>query len=324
MVAKSAAPLIGRSISMKNLFTARSLLSGLNSGQKEFLSRKTVKGSATASEWLRRMDELVRLDRVIGSAVNWSVLLLMIGILLGVVGGVAQFWWMLGIGAVMALFGFAFLITFSGKDLHDNLRRFVVPVIGLLNEDMGEKTPLALDLNLLGRCVKSKRTGVRSWPKSELPRGVTGCTDSVYADPWLNLNTKLVDGTRLGFSITEHLLERKKSKRSASGKYKQKFKYKNKQTVTLRLRPAGADYLWRPDLVAASEAGQWLDLGAGMAASIKSDPGKPATLLLRREKKQQLHGVPGKGDTDDPRLFVELMGRALSLVGPPPSPPALT
>lgn len=317
---------------MKNLFTARALLKELNAEQNQVLTQNTLRGSATAGEWLALIAKLRRVDRVIGGAKGMATWLVVLGIVLLIGGFLGKAWWLgefLGriwwlpasVGAIALLLGLPFLFSFSGKKVHGNLLRFAAPVLAMLREDTDEKTPFDLKLDFRGARVGSKRAGVRKWPGNELPAGARSRTDSVFNDPIFSLSTKLVDGSRLAFSIVDQVTERRTGKISRSGKHKTKWKFKFKRGITLRLRPPDSDYTWLPELATAD--GQPVTLENGITASVKSEPGALSTLVLRRERKSGGPGGYAQRNNRallNPESFVEMMDVALRLVQPPAAP----
>lgn len=303
---------------MKNLFTTRALLKQLSREQKQVLTRQTLQGRATAAEWLAFLGNYRQIAQKIGGARGLAKTLFFLGIVVLIVGAFTQRWWLCGIGAVSLLVGVVFMISFSGKRVPANLLRFVAPIVAMLKEDTGEKSQIELKLDFRGPTHGTKRAGVRKWPRNELPRGARSRNDSVYVDPMVSISTKLIDGSKMAFSVTDQLTLRRTTKTSRSGKRKTKGKYKFKRMVAMRLRPPGSDYRWLPELVAAG--GEAVTLENGMVASIKSEPGVSSTLVLRSEKKSGGAGVyRNRSGLLNPDYFIAMMDVALQLVEPPAS-----
>jgi hypothetical protein len=302
---------------MKSLLTATDLLKKLSAQQQQVFSSDKIEGDYTADEWCTFLRELLHFDEVARRAKVWATLICVIGAALLMFGVVVQNWWIAGAGgATFFLLGLPRLIKLSGKKLHLHARRFALPVIEILRQDLDEKTPILLKVDLGDTCAAAKQTDQRETPKSELPQRVHRRTEYLYTNPWFSLSTKLIDGSKLAFSAVDHVLRRCTVKQSLSGKTKMKNKYKTKQQLTLRLRPPSEDYQWTAGFVLTEQPQA---LSNGMLAWVKKQPGSIDTLLLRREKRDTSMYQP-KGGSLDPERFVETVDTALVIVRPPEAP----
>lgn len=120
-------------------------------------------------------------------------------------------------------------------DVSDNLRKFVVPVLALFREDFDPKHPVHVRVDLGSPTTKEKKVDESAPYEHGIYHKVI---DTNYLDPWMTADAVLVDGTKLSWSITDRVRERKKTKRNARGKYKTKTKYVKKTDleVTVALK----------------------------------------------------------------------------------------
>lgn len=225
----------------------------LNSEQKQILASKQLDVSRPVDELIALVKPLAACDTVanksqtrfgcsfglaivaaivltiIFSNIGWSTMLLAV---------------MVGVLAVAAVCGWAYF-WLRGIDVSNNLRSFVVPVLTLFKEDVDPRHPVHLRLDLGKPTAAHKKTG----ESAPFAQGVYHkVVDHTYVDPWMDAEAVLVDGTKLSWSVTDRIRERKKTKRNARGKYKSKTKYTKKSdldvTLTLRTKNydvAGAD-----------------------------------------------------------------------------------
>ena len=141
--------------------------------------------------------------------------------------------------------GFVFCIMqyrkHSRSDLANRRYELLEEVLRLLLRDSSEKETVAVRLDLQRPDHTTKRTGegkVGPW------------SVKYYADPWLDLSGRLLDGTSFRLEGLEKYQARRKTYRSTSGKTKSKSKSKNALQVTLSLKPSAKQYV-TPDAIAA-------------------------------------------------------------------------
>ncbi len=125
-----------------------------------------------------------------------------------------------------------FWIWLRRIDVSNNLRQFVVPVLALFREDIDPQTPVHLRLDLSKPTASPKKTTEGAPYKHGIYHKVI---DTLYVDPWMSAEAVLVDGTRLRWSVTDRIRERKKTKRNARGKYKTKTKYRKVSDLEVQL-----------------------------------------------------------------------------------------
>lgn len=212
----------------------------LSAEQKQILSRKKLEVARPVDELLAMLRPLAACDNVANKSqtrfgCTFGVLIVMTVAAVIVFSNIG--WGPLPL-FVLALFVVATIAFFwlwrwlAGIDVSNNLRQFVVPVLTLFREDIDPKTPVRLRLDL-GKPTDSAKKASESAPYKH---GVYHkVIDSVYVDPWMSAETVLVDGTKLSWSVTDRIRERKKTKRNPRGKYKTKTKYRKVTDVEVQL-----------------------------------------------------------------------------------------
>jgi hypothetical protein len=105
--------------------------------------------------------------------------------------------------------------------------------------------------------------------------------ETTYVDPWMSAEALLVDGTKLSWSITDSIRERKKTKRNARGKYKTKTKHLKKTDleVSLRLRKKTYDLTTPGDAEVTSDAKRNVVVMERQIRTPSLDPIDPRALI---------------------------------------------
>jgi hypothetical protein len=149
------------------------------------------------------------------------------------------------VAAVMLGAGWLYFWTRS-IDVSNNLRQFFLPVLAIFREDIDAAHPMHLELDLSSPTSPKKKQSESAPYKSGAYHKVI---DSIYHDPWLSAAAVLVDGTKLSWTVTDIIRERKKTKRNARGKYKTKTKQDQDQVleeVSSRRRAGASKEAVRP------------------------------------------------------------------------------
>ena len=214
----------------------------LNAEQKQILVDKRIDTSRSVDELLALMKPLASCDTLgdksrtkLGCSFALGIVISIVALIfLGNVAGMFG----LGIGLlfVAATIALGYFYFWTKKiDISNNFRQFVLPVFSVFREDIDSTKPVNLKLDLSSPTHKSKMQSEGA-PYS---KGVYHkIIDSVYRDPWMTAEAVLVDGTKVSWSVTDVIRERKKTKRNPRGKYKTKTKYSKKTNleVTVGLR----------------------------------------------------------------------------------------
>jgi hypothetical protein len=212
----------------------------LSSEQKQILARKQIEMNRPVDELLALLKPIAACDTMANKAQTRFGCTFAVGIVLTVVAVIlfANLGWgpvtLLALGAFLALTIVAgwFWTWLRGIDVSDNLRKFVLPVLAVFREDIDPKTPVHLRLDLTKPTIKPKKTGESAPFKHGAYHKII---DTTYVDPWMDAEAVLVDGTKLRWSVTDRIRERKKTKRNARGKYKTKTKYRKVTDVEVQL-----------------------------------------------------------------------------------------
>jgi hypothetical protein len=212
----------------------------LNPEQKQILAQKQLDVDRPVDELLALLKPLAECDTVankvqtrFGCTFGIMIVLTFAGVILfsNLGWGALTFALLLLLVGVTAASGW-FWLWLRGIDVSNNLRSFVVPVLALFREDIDPKSPVRLRLDLSKPTAAPKKTGESEPFKQGVYHKVV---DSTYVDPWMSAEAVLVDGTRLRWSVTDRIRERKKTKRNARGKYKSKTKYRKVTDVEVQL-----------------------------------------------------------------------------------------
>ncbi len=214
--------------------------------QRRVLSERRLSGSYTAEQWLGLLERIAELDRQADAARKRCGLLAIIGIiavflglmfLVPLLSGMGAPAWLVGILALL-LVGLpivcgALYFTLRGRDLPNNLRELIYPLLCVLREDVAPNTPLELEADLRGGMVKDKRTDEQNLSRGRLryPK----ILETHYLDPWLSGAAALADGSTLRWKVADRIRVRRITKRTARGKVKTKYKHKSKRLLEVSL-----------------------------------------------------------------------------------------
>lgn len=212
----------------------------LNAEQKQILSRKKLNANRRVGDLLALLKPLASCDSLADKSRTRLGCTFALGIVL-LIGAAIVFtnvgWSWLGglvvvvVAAVMIGSGYLYFWTRS-IDVSNNLREFGLPVLTVFRDDFDPEHPLHLELDLSSQTAKEKKQSESAPYKAGVYHKVI---DSVYLDPWMRAQGVLVDGTKLSWSITDVIRERKKTKRNPRGKYKTKTKYSKKTEIEVEL-----------------------------------------------------------------------------------------
>lgn len=212
----------------------------LSAEQKAILKQKKLDLRQPVDQLLALLRPLAACDSVANKAqhrMGCTLALMILGTLIGIVV-LAKIGWSPVTFAVLVLLlvttiASAFFYSWlRGIDVSDNLRSFVVPVLALFREDFDPRVPLHLRLDLSSPTTNPKKTSQGKPYKQGIYHKVI---DTMYLDPWMSAHAMLVDGTKLSWSVTDRIRERKKTKKNPRGKYKTKTKYKKVSDLEVRL-----------------------------------------------------------------------------------------
>ena len=252
-----------------NILDAFKIYGSLDAEQKSFLTRKQLTGDHTASQWLALLGNVAAYDRqadAMRKSAGWG--LAIFGVLT-IIGGIIYPWLAL-LFALLCIGSLVLFTTLRGRDVPNNLRLFILPLLAVLREDMERDAPLHLELELKGNLLKEKLLRSEELVTSGYPR----ILENFYQDRWMLGRGELADGSSLEWTITDDIRERKITKLSQRGKIKVKTKYKMRRMLEVRVGLRNDEYA-----LAASAASS----GKGKTDRIAIKEGEKRNVLkLRR------------------------------------------
>ena len=132
---------------------------------------------------------------------------------------------LLVLGIPLMAFSIMQFVRNESKDLHDEFRTYLKPLLTFLQEDLKPGSPIAVSFYLSPIKQESFSQGKGpKYSKGAYPE----CYDHPYQRILLALKLRLQDGNRLMINVTEQLVVTSRTKKSASGKYKTKYKYRKR------------------------------------------------------------------------------------------------
>jgi hypothetical protein len=223
----------------------------LSAEQKQILRDKKVDLNRPIDEILALLKPLAACDKVADKSRTKMGCSFGIGIVLSIVLVIvlSNVGWSAVTLLALALFvavviGLGVLYFFTRRiDISNNFRDFALPVLTVFREDFDAAKPLHLELSLDGPTSKAKKTGESAPYKQGVYHKVI---DSTYVDPWMTASAVFVDGTKLRWSVTDEVRERKKTKKNPRGKYKTKTKYRKKTEIEVEVALLKKAYAMTP------------------------------------------------------------------------------
>jgi hypothetical protein len=136
------------------------------------------------------------------------------------------------IGIPVLVLGIILFVRNNLKDLNDEYRTYLKPLLMLLQDDLKPGSPIAVSFHLspLKQKAFSQGKGPK-YSKGAYPE----CYDHPFQRVLLALKLRLQDGNRLMISLNELTIETARTKKSASGKYKTKYKYRKRLTTDFKV-----------------------------------------------------------------------------------------
>ena len=261
----------------------------LNAEQKKILAQKRVTLNRTVDDLLALLRPLAACDALADTSRTrlgctfalGLVLLAAVPIVFADRGWSILAWLALAVVAVVVI-GAGYLWFWTRSiDVSNNLRSFGLPVLAVFRDDIDQARPVHLDLDLSSPTAKAKKKSESAPYKAGVYHKVI---DSTYVDPWMSADTVLVDGTRLSWTVTDFIRERRKTKKTPRGKYKTKMKYSKKTQIDVELGLKKKLY----DVTASGDAEV-------------TDDGKRNTVRVSRELKS------ASIDPIDPAVLIDLI-----------------
>ncbi len=181
-------------------------------------------------------------------------------------------------------------------DLDNRRYTLAGQVIHRLRRDIGPTAPVTLSMDFRRVDLPEKKQGHRVTP--------SGWKAQDFADPWLTLQTRLLDGTHLSIGMVQRLQKRSRTRRSVSGKYKTKFRKKGWAVIQVQLRVKAERY---PDLALLEpEARKYLRLPEGVSVA-RLQLAEDRLLLSARLEENWSAGPLGQSAAPDAPKAVVMM-----------------
>ncbi len=220
-----------------NPIAALSAYRALSEEQKRFLRRKQLEGDFSPAEWIELLGAPAAYDAHGDSLRRFSGWAAIVALPLAWFGIFAPPLGLLALSLPVVFF-LLWWITRRKDVIH--LREFVLPLVARVGDDVKNGRTLQMKLDLRGGEQKDKEVETKAPYRKGAYHKIV---ETVYADPWLSLDTVLADGARLRLGVSDQLRKLRGTKRTARGKTKIKTKYKIKQTVDLWLKLPAERYV---------------------------------------------------------------------------------
>ncbi len=228
----------------------KTLYKSLTPPQRQFLSSKRLNGNyhpgkltkflAKVSQFDRLGDEKrVRVKTFGGWFLATGIILTIASLIIRANTLNSVFYAGTALGGLLILAAIIlFLVAKSLRknDLNDNIRKFALPIVAILREEM---LPTArFKLKLLGDSATHKQ-----YLKKKIPRKERyGRAYEIYQHPWFSCSAKLCDGSQLSFSLVRQVRVIHIKKRTPRGKIKHKTKHKYTDLTLLKLSAPSSRY----------------------------------------------------------------------------------
>lgn len=261
------------------------LYRSLDAEQKRILREKQVDLNRPVDDLLKLLNPLASCDKVADKARTPLGCTFGLAIVAAIVLCFVLPWPALAVPlvlvvAIVLITGFLFFWT-RRVDLSNNLREFVLPVLTLFREDIDPRHPFHMKLDLRSPLSKAKKTGESAPYKRGAYHKII---DSTYVDHWMTAEGVLVEGTRLWWSITDSIRERKKTKKNPRGKYKTKTKYTKKTKIEVEVGLQKSSY----------------ELQGNAGDKVKAGDKRNAVQIARRQRADSLDALP-------PRALIDII-----------------
>ncbi|MCI0489058.1 MAG: hypothetical protein L0229_20900 [Blastocatellia bacterium] len=237
-----------------SLIKERRLYNSLTPDQRRILEEKQIEGNYTPGEWLALLRQLAEYDRH-GDAVRKVVKKMgcASGILVVatfIIGIVFETFFLFFIALIIGVVALVLYFVKKRSDLPNKLRRFALPLISILREEMEQGVPLYLRMDFRSGTIKEKETAYLGPDETKAryrrPSNVLKVKETHYTNAWMEGRARLTGGSILEWQIVDNTRQRKITKKGSSGKTKFKTKYKVKTIIDARLGLPREDYALMP------------------------------------------------------------------------------
>lgn len=257
------------------------------------VAAKKVKGAWTLKRLLYLLDMLEKYDTQVEKKQGrsgWAAALCFIASIVDVI-----IWNISEIDAVgylslvfLLLFAY-FLILYRGyvkKDLPNDFREYLIPLLKLLSGDIGDRSKIAVNMDIAQLRRKEYSNGVKTEPHNAPYYKITS---ELFERPLMTVAIHLQDGNRILMERFESLTVVIKKKKNPRGKIKTKEKTKRRVLTRMRLVVNPRVYAVRKNiaapagtLVSAKAGAKRVTLDMRFAEKGGSDVGMKPALFIRQ------------------------------------------
>lgn len=224
---------------MSDSAVLKQLETALTPEQREFLEKKTIDRQMTMDQWLALLEACANFDTIGDKERGRATVITSISVVAALGGLVFSFTLpMVGV-PILAVSG-AFIAAFLPKylklkklNIELDLKKFCLPVLRIVREDMPKDGLLRLKLDLRGCEIPEKKLQTQNLPAFGRYRNLQ---TTVYNDEWFSGDAVLRDGTRLRWQIVDTVESRSRTYTNARGKTKTKKKYKRKTDLAVQAK----------------------------------------------------------------------------------------
>jgi hypothetical protein len=213
------------------------------------LAAKKVKGAWTIRRLLYLLDSLAKYDIQLEKKRNksgWATALSLIASIVAVIWGMnsenGTLMFSALVFAILFIFSVILLDYYRKRDLPNDFREYLIPLLRLLSGDIRDRSKIALNIDLLELQNKKHSKGKQSLPPKAPYNKITL---ERFERTLMTMAIHLRDGNRLLMERFESLTVIAKSKKNPRGKTKTKAKYKKRVSTRMKLAVNGKVYAVR-------------------------------------------------------------------------------
>jgi hypothetical protein len=234
-----------------SLIKALQSYQSLTPDQKIFIKEKKIEGTYTPEQWLEFFIKIAEYDTLRDASsgkFGWLGCGCILALIASFVIGIITVYLLPLSFIVLILFIFVSIYFVKRrKDVPNHLRKFIVPFLMILREEMEPRETMFLRVDLSDATAKEKLFSEQLSPSAlRLQKSGSKITEKFFSHQWLAGMAELADGSKLKWQIFERVRQRTEGKRRTSGKYKTKIKHKVKARVEISMQFKRGDYSLKP------------------------------------------------------------------------------
>jgi hypothetical protein len=207
---------------------------------RAIIQKAKLAGSWKMDKLLSLLDELIRFEVAIERKKKITqkifITCFVMGVILLTASGWFELWPMAAAGGGSIIIGISRVVLnrrFLKKDIDDDVRMFVRPLLETLKEDIKRGSEAVLNCELRPLCTHGyQKSSGKPYSKGAYPR----CRDFLHERQFLSLKLRLYDNNRLSIKVKDTLIKTEKVKTNPRGKTKTKNLYRRKTSCRINLR----------------------------------------------------------------------------------------